>query len=170
MKIEQKISLLGLKKYLRDESQQSLITAYIKLLKNSVKISPINVKTSGYVHYINYYLKILNSMHKIHKTWRQAKITWENGSQDLSKPEVYHNNQADVIEAFNSTSRYLDDLLNIDSPYFEGMVKQIYPPELQLNKANNTDTEAPFLDLHLSIANGFVSSKFMINVMTLILI
>ena len=45
-------------------------------------------------------------------------------------------NQADVIEAFNSTSRYLDDLLNIDNPYFEGMVNQIYPPELQLNKAN----------------------------------
>ena len=45
-----------------------------------------------------------------------------------------HDNQADVIEAFNSTSRYLDDLLNIDSPYFEGMVNQIYPPELQLNK------------------------------------
>ena len=39
------------------------------------------------------------------------------------------------------------------------MVKQIYPPELQLNKSNNTDIEAPFLDLHLSIANGFVSSK-----------
>ena len=70
-----------------------------------------------------------------------------------------HDNQADVIEAFNSTSKYLDDLLNIDNPYFEGMVKQIYPPELQLNKANNTDTESPFLDLHLSIANGFVSSK-----------
>ena len=70
-----------------------------------------------------------------------------------------HGNQADVIEAFYSTSRYLDDLLNIDNPYFEGMVKQIYPPELQLNKANSTDTEAPFLDLHLSIANGFVSSK-----------
>ena len=55
-----------------------------------------------------------------------------------------HDNQAYVIEAFNSTSRYLDDLLNIDHPYFEGMAKQIYPPELQLNKANNTDTEAPF--------------------------
>ena len=39
------------------------------------------------------------------------------------------------------------------------MVKQIYPPELQLNKANTTDTEAPFLDLDLSIAKGFVSSK-----------
>ena len=35
-----------------------------------------------------------------------------------------------------STSRYLDDLLNIDNPYFEGMVNQIHPPELQLNKAN----------------------------------
>ena len=54
---------------------------------------------------------------------------------------------------------YLNDFLNIDNPYFEGMVYQIYPPELQLNKANTTDTEAPFLDLHLSIANGFVSSK-----------
>ena len=70
-----------------------------------------------------------------------------------------HGIQADVIEAFNSTSGYIDDLLNIGKLYFEGMVKQIYPPELQLNKANNTDTEAPFLDLHLSIANGFVSSK-----------
>ena len=39
------------------------------------------------------------------------------------------------------------------------MVNQIYPPELQLNKANTSDTEAPFLDLHLSISNGFVSSK-----------
>ena len=66
---------------------------------------------------------------------------------------------AGVIEAFNSTSRYLDDLLNIDNPYFEGMVNQIYPSELQLNKANISDTEAPFLDLHLSVANGFVSSK-----------
>ena len=91
-----------------------------------------------------------------------------------------HDNQADVIEAFNSTSRYLDDLLNIDNPYFEGMVNQIYPPELKLNKANISDTDtqfgshlgfwsgnlfliAPFPDLCLlvpfSVANGFVSSK-----------
>ena len=63
-------------------------------------------------------------------------------------------NQADVIKAFNSTSRYLEDLLNIDNPYFEGMVNQIYPPELQLNKANTSNTETPFLDLHLSISNG----------------
>ena len=69
------------------------------------------------------------------------------------------NYQADIIEAFNSTSRYLDDLLNIDNPYFEQMVGQIYPTELQLNKANSSDTEAPFLDLNLSITNGIVSSK-----------
>ena len=39
------------------------------------------------------------------------------------------------------------------------MVHQIYQTELQLNKANTSDTEPPFLDLHLSISNGFVSSK-----------
>ena len=57
-----------------------------------------------------------------------------------------HANQAGVIVAFNSTSRYLDDLLNIDDPYFEGIVDQIYAHELQLNKANTTDTETPFFD------------------------
>ena len=69
------------------------------------------------------------------------------------------NNQAIIIEAFNSTSRYLDDSLNIDNPYFEQMVGQIYPTELQLDKANSSDSEAPFLDLNLSITNGIVSSK-----------
>ena len=39
------------------------------------------------------------------------------------------------------------------------MVNHIYLPELQLNKANTSDTEAPFLDLNLSVSNGFVSSK-----------
>ena len=67
--------------------------------------------------------------------------------------------QAEIIRAFNATSRYLDDLLNIVNPYFEGIVNRINPPELQLNKANTSDTGAPFFDLHLSISNGFVSSK-----------
>ena len=56
------------------------------------------------------------------------------------------NNQTDIIEVFNPTSRYLDDLLNINNPYFEQMVGQIYPTELQLNKANSSDIEAPFSD------------------------
>ena len=54
------------------------------------------------------------------------------------------NNQTDIIEAFESSSRYLDDLLNIDNPYFEYIVDQIYPTELHLNKANSADTESHF--------------------------
>ena len=60
---------------------------------------------------------------------------------------------------FNSTSRYLDNLLNIDNIYFYQMVECIYPTELQLYRANSSDTEAPFLDLNLCISNGTVSTK-----------
>ena len=67
--------------------------------------------------------------------------------------------QADIIEAFKYTSRYFDDLLNIDNIYFEQMVNRIYSAELQLNKSNFSDTEAPFLDLNSSISNGTVSTK-----------
>ena len=69
------------------------------------------------------------------------------------------NSQSDVIEAFKATSRYLDDLLNIDNNFFDSMVNSIYPSELQLNKGNVTDTEVSFLDLHLSISDGFVKTK-----------
>ena len=69
-------------------------------------------------------------------------------------------NQTNIIEAFNSTSRYLDDLLNIDNIYFYQMVDRIYTTELQLNRADSSDTEAPFfLDLNLCISNGTVSTK-----------
>ena len=67
--------------------------------------------------------------------------------------------RAGVIDAFNTTSRYLDDILNINNVYFDIMVSQIYPSELQLNKANTSDTKAAFLDLHLSISNDIVSTK-----------
>ena len=77
--------------------------------------------------------------------------------------------QADIIEALNTTTRYLDDILNIVNVYFDNMVSQIYLSELQLNKANTSDTEAAFLDLHFSIFNDNGSTKFMINVTILIL-
>ena len=67
--------------------------------------------------------------------------------------------QADTIDAFNTTFRYLDDILNIYNVYFDTMVSQIYPLELQLNKANTSDTKVAFLDFHLSISNGIVSTK-----------
>ena len=64
-----------------------------------------------------------------------------------------------LYEAFNSTLRYLDDLLNIDYPYIAQMVSQICHTDLQLhvNKANPSDTETAFLDLDLSITNGIVT-------------
>ena len=74
--------------------------------------------------------------------------------RDFTKEKRY-----DLIDAFNSTSRYLDDLLNIDSIHFEDMVHRIYPAELQLNKTNASGTEAAFLDLNLSIHKVIVSTK-----------
>ena len=65
--------------------------------------------------------------------------------KSLTKEKRY-----DMIDAFNSTSSYLEDLLNIDDNiHFEQMVHRIYPAELQLNKANASDTETAFLDLNL---------------------
>ena len=77
--------------------------------------------------------------------------------------------QADVVDAFNTTSRYLYDILNINNVYFDNMVSLIYPSRLQLNKANTSDTEATVLDLRLAISNYIVSTKIMIKVTTLIL-
>ena len=74
--------------------------------------------------------------------------------KSLTKEKRY-----DLIDAFNSTSRYLDDLLNIDNIHFEHMVHRIYPAELRLNKLNYSDTEAAFYDLNLSIHNDIVSTK-----------
>ena len=79
-------------------------------------------------------------------------------------------NQSDVIEAFNSTSLYLDDLLNIDNNFFDSMVNRIYPSEFQLNKANVSDTEANFWIYIYHHRMVLSRLKFMINEMILILI
>ena len=70
-----------------------------------------------------------------------------------------HDNQSEVIEAFNFTSRCLDDLLSNDNNFFDSMGNHIFPSVHQLNKVNVSDTETSFLDLHLSISDGFVKSK-----------
>ena len=67
--------------------------------------------------------------------------------------------QSQVIEAFGLTSRYLVDVLNIDNNYSDGLINQIYPSELQLNKTNSSRTKALFLYLRLSILDGFISCK-----------
>ena len=48
----------------------------------------------------------------------------------------------------------------IDYNFCDSIVNHIYPSEPQLNKANISNTEAPFLDLHSSIADGFVKTKY----------
>ena len=67
--------------------------------------------------------------------------------------------RTDTIDAFNATFRYLDNTLNNYNVYFDNMVSQMYHSELKRNKANTSDTEATFLDLHLSISNDIVSIK-----------
>ena len=75
-----------------------------------------------------------------------------------------------IIEAFDSTYRYLVDLVNTDNPYSEGMVNEIFQSELQLNKANDSDTDATFwIHIYLFLTALF-PPKLMINAMTLILI
>ena len=68
-------------------------------------------------------------------------------------------NQSDVFEIFSSTSQYLDDLFNINNNFFDSMVNHIHPSELQLNKADVSDTDVSVLDLHLSMSDGFVKTK-----------
>ena len=51
-----------------------------------------------------------------------------------------------LIDMFNDTSRYLDDIFTIDNPEFEIYIPDIYPADLQLNKANTSDKETSFLD------------------------
>ena len=74
----------------------------------------------------------------------------------LSLPD---NKQADSIDAFNTKSRYLDDISNINNVYLDNMVRKLYYTELLLYKAYTSDTEATFLDLHLSISNDIVTTK-----------
>ena len=60
--------------------------------------------------------------------------------------------QAAISDGFKTTSRYLDDILNINIIVFENMVSQIYPSKLQLYKAITSDIKASFLNLLLRLS------------------
>ena len=67
--------------------------------------------------------------------------------------DLHKSKRHDLIDMFNDTSqcdtsRYLDDIFTIDNPEFEKYIPDIYPAELQLNKANTSDKETSFLDLN----------------------
>ena len=74
--------------------------------------------------------------------------------RDFMKP-LSRENQTDIIEGFSSTSRYLDDLLNI----WQYFALTNGGPHIPYRTPNSYDTEVPILDLNLCISNGTVSSK-----------
>ena len=65
----------------------------------------------------------------------------------------------DLIDMFNDTSRYLYDIFTIDNPEFMKHIPDIYPPELQLNKANTSDKETAFFDLNVKFIGGDINTS-----------
>ena len=73
---------------------------------------------------------------------------------DLQKSKRF-----DLIDMFNDTSRYLDDIFTIDNPEFEKHISDIHQAELQLNKANTLDKETSFLDLNIKVIGSEIHSS-----------
>ena len=73
---------------------------------------------------------------------------------DLQKSKRF-----DLIDMFNDTSRYLDDIFTIDNPEFEKHISDIYPAVLQLNKANTSDKETSFLDLNIKVIGSDIHTS-----------
>ena len=65
----------------------------------------------------------------------------------------------DLIDKFNDTSRYLDDIFTIDNPTFAEHIPDINPNELQLNKANTSDKETSFLDLNIKVIGNDIHTS-----------
>ena len=68
-------------------------------------------------------------------------------------------NQPEVIRDINGTSSFLDDILNVNNPYFHHIVRKIYPTEHVRNKTNSSDITSSFLDLNISISDGTINTK-----------
>ena len=69
---------------------------------------------------------------------------------------LHKSKENDMIDMFNDTSRYLDDIFTIDNPEFEKHIPDIYLTKLQLNKANTSDRETSFLDLDIKVIGSYV--------------
>ena len=72
---------------------------------------------------------------------------------------LHKSKRYDLIDMFNDTSRYLDDLFTIDNLEFEKYIPDIYPTELQLNEANTSDKETSFLDLNIKVIGSHVHTS-----------
>ena len=65
----------------------------------------------------------------------------------------------DLIDKFNDSSRYLDDIFTIDNPAFAEHIPDIYPREFQFNKANTSDKETSFLDLNINVIDNNIHTS-----------
>ena len=72
---------------------------------------------------------------------------------------LHKSKRCDLIDMFNDTSRYIDDIFTIDNPEFEKHIPDIYPTELQFNKANTSDKETSFLDLNIKVIGSDVHTS-----------
>ena len=73
--------------------------------------------------------------------------------------DLHKSKRHDLIDMFNDTSRYLDDIFTIDNPEFEKYIRDIYPAKLQLNKANTSDKETSFLDLNIKVIGSDIHTS-----------
>ena len=73
--------------------------------------------------------------------------------------DLHKSKRHDLIDMFNDTSRYLDDIFTIDNPEFEKYFPGIYPAELQLNKSNTSDKETSFLDLNIKVIGSNIHTS-----------
>ena len=73
--------------------------------------------------------------------------------------DLHKSKRRDPIDMFNDTSRYLDDIFTIDNPEFDKYIPDIYPTELQLNKANTSDKETSFLDINIKVIGSDIHTS-----------
>ena len=73
--------------------------------------------------------------------------------------DLYKSKRFDLIDMFNDTSQYIDDIFTIDNPEFEKHIPDIYPAERQLNRANTSDKETSFLDLNIKVIGSDIHTS-----------
>ena len=72
---------------------------------------------------------------------------------------LHKSKRHDLIDMFNDTSRYLDDIFTIYNPEFAKYIPDIYQAEIQLNKANTSDKETSFLDLNIKVIGSDIHTS-----------
>ena len=72
---------------------------------------------------------------------------------------LHKSKRYDLIDMFDDTSRYLDDIFTIDNPEFGKHIPDIYPTKLRLNKVNTSDKQTSVLDLNIKVICIFVHTS-----------